>query len=78
MSEDAHETEYFPAVERADLKRQVAKNRAQAVKAWRQAMRCHALMWRRQRRTRAGGLALHSALLCWKHAAEILAGRGRA
>ena len=41
-----------------------------AARNWRAAMRCHALMWKRQRGTHAGALARHSATICRAKAAE--------
>ena len=51
------ETEFAPLRGVAILHERAAEN-------WRKAMRCHALMWKRQRGTHAGALARHSATIC--------------
>ena len=71
------ETEFAPLRGVAVLHERAAEN-------WRKAMRCHALMWKRQRGTLAGAMALHSAGICWAMAGkarsaaalEVLSERG--
>lgn len=68
------ETEYAPVRGIVILHERAAYN-------WRMAMRCHALMWKRQRGTRAGGLERQAALICRTKATaarlDALAARGR-
>lgn len=60
------ETEFAPT------RRGIVVCHLRAALNWRRAMRCHALMWKRQRGTRGGGLALQSARICWIKAVESI------
>lgn len=63
---DNTETEFAPT------RRGVVICHERAALNWRRAMRCHALMWKRQRGTRGGGLALQSARICRTKAIEAV------
>ena len=60
------ETEFAPT------RRGIVICHERAALNWRKAMRCHALMWKRQRGTRGGGLALQSARICRTKAIESI------